>query len=132
MLEMTLTIPVKTNAETSPEEVAKIVERLLDIGLADAPATLEDDGNEDAGDVKAAQLATDLSIGAPVVASAPRVLVIVRGGVADHVCDKGVDVEIFDWDNYEAEEEANQVGVPKHFSDLAGCVLVPCEGDDDE
>lgn len=68
MQEVTLTIPVKTNASVSPQEIAKVVQRLIDIGLADAASTIVDGGNNCEGDVEAAELATDLNIGAPVVA----------------------------------------------------------------
>lgn len=126
MQEVMLSIPVKTNASVTPEEIAKIVQRLIDIGLADAGATLEDSNNGDDGDVEAAQLATDLNIGAPVVAKTPRVLVVVSGGIADPVYDYGVDVEVFDWDNYKDDPEGTG-GVPSHFADLATPCDIPVE-----
>ncbi len=132
MQEVTLTIPVKTNASVSPEEIAKIVQRLIDIGLADAASTIEDSGNSGnsgEGDVEAAELATDLHIGAPVVAKEPRVLVVVSGGIADPIYDEGVDVEVFDWDNYNDEEDDAKIGVPAHFTDLADPINVPVEGE---
>lgn len=129
MQEVTLTIPVKTNASVSPEEIAKIVQRLIDIGLADAASTIEDSGNSGDGDVEAAELATDLHIGAPVVAKEPRVLVVVSGGIADPIHDEGVDVEVFDWDNYNDEEDDAKTGVPAHFADLAESINVPVEGE---
>lgn len=58
------------------------------------------------------------------VATAPRVLVVVNGGVADPVFDAGVDVEVFDWDNYEADPEGTK-GVPDHFADIAARCGVP-------
>lgn len=58
---------------------------------------------------------------------APRVLIIVSGGVADYVADPGVDVEIFDWDNY--NDDPKWTGkVPAHFADLAGGC--PVEGEE--
>ena len=53
-----------------------------------------------------------------------RVLVSVKGGVADAVWDEGVDVEIFDWDNYEAGDKQ---GVSSAFSDLAAHFGAPVE-----
>lgn len=53
-----------------------------------------------------------------------RVLVVVSGGVADPVCDAGVDVEVFDWDNYNADPEGTG-GVPSHFADLAEGLGIP-------
>ena len=129
MQEVTLTIPVKTNASISPEEIAKVVQRLIDIGLADAAATIEDSGNSGEGHVEAAELATDLHIGAPVVAKEPRVLVVVGGGIADPIYDEGVDVEVFDWDNYYDEEDDAKTGVPAHFADLAEPINVPVKGE---
>lgn len=127
MHEVTLSIPVKTNASAKPEEIAEIVRRLIDIGLADAAATLEDAANGEEGDVESAQLATDLNIGTPVVvAKVPRVLVAVSGGIADPVYDEGVDVEVFDWDNYKDDPEGTG-GVPVHFADLAEPCNIPVE-----
>lgn len=60
------------------------------------------------------------------VAKAPRVLVVVSGGVADPVFDDGVDVEVFDWDNYKADPVGTS-GVPKHFADLAEPFDIPVE-----
>jgi hypothetical protein len=64
MQEITLTIQVKTNAAVSPEEIAKIVQRLIDVGLEDAGET----AMCGEGDFEAAQLAADRHIGAPAVA----------------------------------------------------------------
>lgn len=56
----------------------------------------------------------------------PRVLVVVSGGIADPIYDKGVDVEVFDWDNYkDAPEETG--GVSAHFHDLAEPCGIPVE-----
>lgn len=57
---------------------------------------------------------------------APRVLVVVNGGVADTVADAGVEVEVFDWDSY--NDDQNGVGVPECFADLAESVGVPVAG----
>lgn len=48
----------------------------------------------------------------------PRVLVTVSGGVADYCSDPGIDVCVFDWDNYNASPRTTD-GVPEHFADLA-------------
>lgn len=60
----------------------------------------------------------------------PRVLVVVSGGIADYVSDKGLDVEIFDRDNYE-EDPYGTGPVPAHFRDLATPIDVPVEGDEE-
>ena len=60
------------------------------------------------------------------VATTPRVLVIVSGGVADYVSDSGVEVEVFDWDNYKDDPEGTG-GVPEHFADLAEPCDVPVD-----
>ena len=49
----------------------------------------------------------------------PRVLITVSGGVADYVADNGIDIEIFDHDNYKVDPEPWPTGgVPPHFADL--------------
>lgn len=61
-----------------------------------------------------------------VAGGSPRVLVVVKGGIADPVYDEGVDVEVFDWDNYkDCPEETG--GVPAHFADLADPIDVPVD-----
>lgn len=52
----------------------------------------------------------------------PRVLVVVNGGVADYLCDEGVDVAIFDYDNYRA---GAQYELPQRFDGLAKKALLP-------
>ena len=47
----------------------------------------------------------------------PRVLVIVNGGVAEFVADEGVDVEVFDWDDYEVDPYNTPIP-PPHFKDI--------------
>lgn len=60
----------------------------------------------------------------------PRVLITVSGGYADWVCDDGVDVEVFDFDEY-AKKCANDPTrkLPAHFSDLALSVGAAFKGD---
>lgn len=57
----------------------------------------------------------------------PRVLVVVSGGVADSIQDDDVDVEIFDWDNYNADPVGTSA-VPSHFADLASPHDIPVQG----
>ncbi|GAB2750446.1 hypothetical protein GCM10027019_31390 [Melaminivora jejuensis] len=58
------------------------------------------------------------------LAQSRRCLIIVSGGVADYVCDTGVDVEIFDWDNY--KEDPVKTGLPpERFRDLADVAEIP-------
>lgn len=127
MQQINLSINVKTNASVSPEEVAKIVQRLIDVGLSDAAATIE----SGEGAVKEAELATDLTIHAPEVARVPRVLVVVNGGMADTVQDSLLDVVVFDWDNYKEDPEGTG-GVPAEFADLAKPCGIPVQGADEE
>lgn len=61
-----LHVPVTTRADVSPEQIRAAVQSLIDIGLTDAASTLKDGE----GDLDAAQLATDLNIGTPVLADA--------------------------------------------------------------
>jgi len=58
----------------------------------------------------------------------PRVLVVVSGGVADFIADDGVDVVIFDWDDYESAAEIT-LKPPRHFEDLAAECGIPVSGD---
>lgn len=58
----------------------------------------------------------------------PRVLITVSGGVADYVCDPGVDVELFDFD-VEKDDPTGTSKLPAHFSDLALSVGAAFEGD---
>jgi hypothetical protein len=59
----------------------------------------------------------------------PRVLVVVKGGIAEPICDREVDVEVFDWDNYHADPDETS-GVPEHFADLAEPARIPVEDAD--
>lgn len=60
-------------------------------------------------------------------AAKPRVLIKVVNGVAGFVADPGVDVELFDKDNYDAGDDF--LCVPEHFRDLAEIMDVPVESD---
>ena len=54
----------------------------------------------------------------------PRVLIVVSGGVADFIADEGVDVVIFDWDDYESAAEITPKP-PLRFADLAAECDIP-------
>jgi hypothetical protein len=113
-------------------EIARVVEHLLDQGINSAGKQLENVMSlphpPETGDI---QLASELSISGVEVAAKPRVLITVYGGVADYVCDEGVDVETFDWDNYKvAPEETGPVSA--HFRDLADPLDIPVEDDEQE
>jgi hypothetical protein len=63
-------------------------------------------------------------------AQQPRALVVIFGGNADYATDKGVDLEVFDWDNYNAGDRDQRV--PAHFADLADLFHnIPLEGQDE-
>ena len=117
-----LQITVSTKAEVTKEDVANVVRRLIDSGLADAAKTLE----AGEGDIEAAELATGLNIHSPTVMAPPRVLVVVNGGVAETYADPGVDSVVFDWDNYRVAT-AETGGVPARFADLAARTKVPVD-----
>lgn len=55
-----------------------------------------------------------------------RVLVVVNGGVADYVSDDGIDVHVFDFDNYR-DDPAGTEKVPAEFADLAAPFGAPVE-----
>lgn len=73
MHKMLLSIPVTTHASVSLDAIAMVAGKLIDIGLADAAATLEDIGNccDGDGDAVAAQLAMTLDFGTPTCVNAP-------------------------------------------------------------
>lgn len=56
-----LHLSVMTSAAVTGKHVREVVQRLIDLGLADAHETIE----SGEGDLEMAQLATDLNIGAP-------------------------------------------------------------------
>lgn len=47
-------------------------------------------------------------------------------GIADYLADSGIDVEIYDFDNYKADPVGTEP-VPAHFADLAEPVGVPVQ-----
>lgn len=116
-------IKVTDNTTASDEEIAALIQKLISVGLADAAGTLEDG---EGGDLDSAQLAVGINIYPPEVATKPRVLVSVKGGIAGHAADEGVEVEIFDHDNYRADPEYTD-RAPAHFADLAKQLDVPVE-----
>jgi hypothetical protein len=141
--KVTLRIDVETPLNLSARQVGELVYRLIQSGLEDARKTI--DMNE--GNVVEAEMATSLNfksvVAYPVssgadeggqvvklgIAATTRCLVIVSGGVADYVYDDGVEVELFDWDNYrdETAEGRADMRVSAHFKDLAESVGVPVQ-----
>lgn len=66
-------------------------------------------------------------LGLPPETSAPekpRVLVVVSGGIADPIYDDGVDVEVFDWNDYKDDPDGTH-RPPAHFADLANACATP-------
>lgn len=144
---MTKKVQVVINLGTafnlSARQVGELLYRLINVGMEDAQQVIEDEE----GDVAGAEMAASLDItsivacpvhpedgdsdqGVPLSATAMnRCLVIVSGGVADYVHDEGVEVELFDWDNYRAEtaEGRAEMHVPAHFADLAQPAGVPVQ-----
>jgi hypothetical protein len=141
--KLTLRIDVDTPLNLTARQVGELVYRLINVGLDDARQTIV----RNAGDVVGAEMATSLNftsiVACPVssgadegeqalklgIAATNRCLVIVSGGVADYVYDDGVEVELFDWDNYrdETAEGRADMRVSAHFKDLAESVGVPVQ-----
>lgn len=141
--KVTLRVDVDTPLNLSARLVGELLYRLLNVGLADARQTIL--RNE--GDVVGAEMAASLNfsriVACPVnsganegmhiaklgIAATNRCLVIVSGGVADYVYDEGVEVELFDWDNYrdETAEGRADMRVSAHFKDLAESAGVPVQ-----
>lgn len=141
--QLTLRIDADTHLNLSARQVGELVYRLIKSGLEDARNTI--DMNE--GKVVEAEMATSLNftsiVACPInseanegdhavklgIAATNRCLVIVSGGVADYVYDDGVEVELFDWDNYrdETAEGRADMRVSAHFKDLAEAAGVPVQ-----
>lgn len=141
--KVTLRIDADTPLNLSARQVGELVYWLINAGLKDARKTI--DMNE--GNVVEAEMATSLNftsmVACPVnsevsegehvvklgIAATNRCLVIVSGGVADYVYDDGVEVELFDWDNYrdETAEGRADMRVSAHFKDLAESAGVPVQ-----
>lgn len=78
------------------------------------------------GDLVKVQFLSLQVVTARSVEQRPRVLVTVSGGVANYVHDDGVDIELFDFDNYRADP-ANTEKVPARFADLGKIMDAPVE-----
>ncbi len=141
--KVTLRIDVDNPLDLSARQVGELLYRLINVGMDDAQQVIE----AEEGDVDEAEMAASLDI-TSIVASpvhpepgegdqrvplrateTNRCLVIVSGGVADYVCDEGVAVELFDWDNYRVESPEGQaeMRVPASFMDLALPAGVPVQ-----
>lgn len=107
MKEVKLTLTVNVEELFTPEDVVQAIRRLFDNRVEEVQSTL-----------KVADVA---------VAKQPRVLVLVSGGVADHVVDGDVDIEIFDQDSYEEDPEHERLP-SEHFADLAHQLGIPMNG----
>jgi|GEM_PF-5366978 len=143
--KVTLRIEVDTPLNLSARLVGELLYRLVNVGLADARQAIV--RNE--GDVVGAEMAASLNFTSIVagsvnpgegegegehtvklgIAATNRCLVIVSGGVAGYVYDEGVEVELFDWDNYRDEtvEGRADMRVSAHFKDLAESAGVPVQ-----
>lgn len=111
--------------ESAWDRVVEMAEDGYTSGELNDVIRVSDDGPEDG--VRYRGMWTLLGVQPDV---APRVLVVVSGGIADSVYDKGVDVEVFDWDNYN-DDPKGAGPVPAHFRDLAEPIDVPVEGDEE-
>jgi hypothetical protein len=60
--------------------------------------------------------------------STPRVLILVEGGITSYESDPNVDVEIFDWDDFNDDPE-HYAKLPKSFADLAALTDTPIQTD---
>jgi hypothetical protein len=122
-----ISVRVNTESDMAGVDVARVVERLIDQGIDGAGKQLKDalaaPYPPETGDI---QLASELFISGVEVAPKPRVLITVSGGVAEYVCDDGVDVEVFDWDNYKVDP-VETGPVQAHFEDLATPQGIPVE-----
>lgn len=122
MRKLKVLIEIETeNQDACIEEIVDAVGSALKVGIADAAATVE---RADGGDLDTAEIVASLVAGKPVIATNPRVLVVIRDGVAESFADDGVDIELFD----EVKQRTlprNARGVSSHFADLAIGARVP-------
>lgn len=118
-------------SESASKDVVAALQHLIEQGLIQIRHTLEDGKNEGAteAELELAALANSMVIETIAPAANPRVLITVSGGIADYVCDEGVDVEKFDFDDFNDAED-DYIKLPKSFIDLAiqaGVPKVVCE-----
>ncbi len=144
--KVTLRIEVETPLNLSARLIGELVHRLINAGFADARQSIVRNEGEVVGAEMAASLNVTSIVAYPVnsevdegdegkrtvnlgIAVTNRCLVIVSGGVADYVYDEGVEVELFDWDNYrdETAEGRADMRVSAHFKDLAESAGVPVQ-----
>ena len=118
------------SAEQSILSIASILET-----VNDAINSYEDAGCEECGTISSVSYDKLVQLRDSMAKAGgwdtPRVLVIVSGGIADCVHDEGVRVEIFDWDNFNDEEDVNkaEMAVLASFRDLAEPLSIPVKGD---
>lgn len=114
------TISVAAKESITENQIVDLIKFLIDTGLADA----EDTAKKGEGDLENSELALSLEINSPKPLKA-RCLVTVSGGVPDYVCDDDVEVQVFDFDDYNVDP-AHKPRLPAHFADLAksaGCTV---------
>lgn len=120
MREIRLSITIKASPGISDDDVVRAAQGLIEAGIEGAmPAS----GDADA---------SGLEFGEFSLASTPRVLGFVSGGIADAIYDDPVDVVIFDCDEYKDAGYPDDMRLPARFADLAKLINAPCETDDSE
>lgn len=116
---------IKSAGASCAEDAADVATGYLEQLLSGPDGELSDQAKADLAQA-AAILAKYGVLGdfVPESAPAPRVLVTVSGGIADFACDDGLDVVVFDFDDFH-DDPRNTPRVPAHFADLAAQMAAP-------
>lgn len=126
MQEIKLTLKVNAKAQLDENAVVELLNELLNSGMSQAATDIE----TGQGNTEQAKLMKELEIHALEVAKPATVLVVVEGGIADAVWDGNVDLEVFDWDNYN-DDPVWTSPVPYSHAHLAAPINVPYENEDE-
>jgi len=144
-MKTNITVSVNHDEGISSEDVTKAINLMLWMGqdrisqllwkgesIYEEHMSAYDDIAPNA-DLENAKIARSIDTEACSVAETPRVIVTVNGGLADWISSGGVDIVLFDWDNYESlpekgadediknsyAETRESCKVPSRFADLA-------------
>lgn len=101
-------IVLTVGSDLSGNIVEQLIDKLLNIGLADAAATIEDSSNSDEGDVEAASMVLSLDISTPGAWSMPTAVLEVDGGAIHCVrASEPMRIILLDQDTEGCDEDAD-------------------------
>lgn len=126
MKEITLAVKLQTEADITESKLAQILQSMIQIGIADAQATIE----KGDGDIEAATKAVTIDVTSVNTIKVPRVLVRIEEGLAEVVSDTPIAHFICYVDKDNADPAFDHV--PAKFADLAVKLGLPVLGADNE